>query len=199
MIFVIDLDDTICDSDSYSEAYIKNFIKKNNLPYKFINSISRFAEGKFDWDYETANKWYKTYGDEMMLHFPVKNNAVEIINSLYKDGHKIIICTARQKDWHTDPEGITKKWLKNVGLKYDKLYIGRVDKEKVCEEENADVFIDDDLNIISRVSCYFNSICKGKVFLIKTNYNKNLSVPKAVVKVKDFYEIVDCLNLNKNK
>ena len=31
MIFVFDLDDTVCDTDSYSEYYILNYIKKYNV------------------------------------------------------------------------------------------------------------------------------------------------------------------------
>ena len=39
MIFVFDLDDTLCDTDLYSEYYIKEYIKKNNLPYKQIAKV----------------------------------------------------------------------------------------------------------------------------------------------------------------
>lgn len=36
MTFVFDLDDTICETDKYSEKYILNFFKINHLPYKLI-------------------------------------------------------------------------------------------------------------------------------------------------------------------
>ena len=193
MKFVIDLDDTISDTDGYSEQYIKNFIAENNLPIKFLNSTVRFADAKFDWTRETAIRWYKKYGDEMMLHFPIKGNAVKIINSLYAKGHEIIICTARDIDWHTDPEGITKQWLEDVGLKYTKLYVGRFDKEKVCEEENADVFIDDDLGIVSRVKKLLQN--KVKTFLVTSNYNKDMQITDGVIRVSNFTEILNCLNI----
>lgn len=196
MIFVIDLDDTVCDTNAYSEEYIKDFIEKHKWPVKFVDTISRFAEGKFDWDYETALKWYKTYGDEMMLHFPIKNNAVKIINSLFDMGHSIIICTARETDWHSKPKEITMQWIENVGLKYNKIYIGRVDKEKVCEEENADVFIDDDLKIVSRVVDYFKSTSQNKqAFLSTTDYNQNLETPKGAIRVDNFKEMITSLGI----
>lgn len=131
MVFVFDLDDTVCDTDGYSEEYILNFFKTHKYPYKQIAKNVRFAEAKFDWTREVANEWYLKYGDEMMSNFPCKNNAVEVINKLYGLGHKIVIATARANDWHTDPVGITKDWLAKVGLKYHKIYIGRIDKEKI--------------------------------------------------------------------
>ena len=189
MIFVFDMDDTICDTDSYSEYYIEKFFIEHKMPFKKVCKVVRFAEQKFDWDKDTALNWYKTYGDEMMLNFPCKNGAKEIINKLYELGHTIIIATARADDWHTEPERITKEWLENTGLKYSKLIIGRVDKEKVCEEENADIFVDDDINITSRVANYFSDK-KGKTsMLITTDYNKNLQTGENVVRIKDFFEL----------
>lgn len=192
MVFVFDLDDTIIDTDGYSEKYISKFIKEHNLPYKLISKVARFAEKKFDWDMEAALCWYKEYGDNMMLEFPCKENAKEIINNLYDCGHTIIIATARATDWHKDPENITIKWLENNEIKYHKAYIGRVDKEKICEEECADVFLDDDIKIVQRVSEYFNCCNNsGKAILFNTEYNRELSVSDSVMRVNDFMEFIE--------
>ena len=195
MIFVCDLDDTICETDKFSENYIAKFIKENNLPYKKIANNVRFAERNFDWDKETALEWYKKYGDQMMLEFPCKKDAILFLNQIHNLGHKIIIATARATDWHTDPEGITMSWLVKNNIPFDKVYIGRYDKEKICEEENADVFIDDDLGIAERVANYFNKSSKAKkVFLMTSDYNKNIEEPKGVIRVKNFDEIKVVLN-----
>ena len=116
MIFVFDLDDTVIDTDGYSEKYIKNFFEKHNLPYKQIFNVARFAEKKFDWDNETTLEWYKTYGDQMMLEFPFNKDAKEVINRLYDLGNTIVIATARANDWHVDPEGITKNGWSKMNL-----------------------------------------------------------------------------------
>jgi len=188
VIFVFDLDDTVCDTDSYSEYYINNFIKKHDLPYKQIAKNTRFAEAKFNWDTETALAWYKERGDEMMANFPCKKNAVTTINKLYDSGHTIIIATARANDWHTNPEEITLNWLKKHGIKYHKIYIGRIDKEAICEEVNADVFVDDDIKTTQRVADFFKT-CKNsrkKSFLMTTEYNQNLEISNNILRVKDF-------------
>ncbi len=195
MVFVFDLDDTICETDGYSEFYIKKFFVEHNLPYKQIATDVRFAESKFDWSVDEALKWYKTYGDEMMLEFPCKKNAVRCINSLHDSGHRIVIATARATDWHTKPEEITLEWLKKVGLKYDKIYIGRIDKEKICEEENADVFIDDDIKITQRVAEYFCEKKDKHCFLMTTNYNKNLPIGENVERVLDVADMLKKLNI----
>ncbi len=109
MIFVFDLDDTICDTDGYSEKYIREFITKYNLPYKQIATNVRFAERKFDWDTKTALEWYKEFGDQMMAEFPCKKNAVEFLQAIHNAGHKIVIATDRATDWHTNPKEITLK------------------------------------------------------------------------------------------
>ena len=195
MVFVFDLDDTICDTDKFSEFYIRRFFQKHNLPYKQIANNVRFAEKKFNWDIETALKWYKTYGDKMMLEFPCKDNAVKIINSLHNNGHKIVIATARATDWHTEPEKITLEWLAKQDIKYDKIYIGRIDKEKICEEVNADIFIDDDLKITQRVAEYFKDKRNKHAFLYTTDYNKNLPLPNEVERILDFNDFAKKLEI----
>lgn len=190
MIFVIDVDDTLSDTDEYSEEFISNFFVAHNLPYKLINKNSRYADGKFDWDTDTAIKWYKTYGDDMSLDFPVKPNAVETVNELYDAGHKIIFATARDKTWHNDPEGMTRKWLLKNGFKFHKLYVGREDKEQICLKENADYFIDDDIKICSRVLGYSKHTTP---ILTLTNFNRELEKPENLKMVANIAEIKDII------
>ena len=190
MVFVFDLDDTVCDTDGYSEKYILNFFKENNYPYTFVSKTARYAEEKFSWDKESALKWYKTFGDEMMKKFPLKENAKEFINGLYESGHTIIFSTARATDWHTDPEGVTLEWLNNVGLKYHKLIIGKSKKEEVCFSEGADVFVDDDLEITARVASYkMNKPIK--VFLMNSNFNLDKEKNEKVVRINSFNEMLE--------
>lgn len=189
MIFVFDIDDTISETDIYSEKYILDYFKNNNLPHKQIAKTVRFAEEKFDWDISTAKIWYKEHGDDMMFNFPCKPNAVNVINTLHKNGHKIIFATARSENWHTNPREVTINWLEKNNIKYDKLYTGRLDKEKICEEENADVFVDDDLEITERVIGFLKSK-NGHVFLANTEYNELFPTPKDVIRIKSLNELL---------
>ena len=187
MTFVFDLDDTVCDTDGFSVKYIEQFSKEYKMNLNRIQAQTRFAEAKFDWKSEYANWWYKVYGDEMMLQFPCKEGAVETINTLYDMGHRIIIATARATDWHTTPVAVTKLWLAKNKIKYTKLYTGRVDKEKICEAENADFFVDDDLKITKAVAQHFqNSPRPCQAVLMTSDFNKDFSPADGVVRATDF-------------
>lgn len=187
MIYVFDIDDTICDTDGYSEKYIEWFIKSHNLPYKKVKDVTRYAEEKFDWDFNTAVLWNITYGDEMMLNFPCKEGVRETINALYDNGDTIIFATARSKSWHKEPEKVTKAWLYYNGIKYHKLITERDDKEIICKELNADVFVDDDLEITARVSAYCPNV---KTFLMTSKYNKDKKAPEGTERIFTLSEIV---------
>ena len=122
---------------------------------------------------EEALAWYKTYGDQMALEFPLKPNAKETVNALHDMGHTIVLATARATDWHVEPERITLEWLDKNGIKYDKIYLGRVDKEQICIDENADVFVDDDIKICTKVLVH----TKTKAYLTKTDFNSTFEKP----------------------
>lgn len=79
-------------------------------------------------------------------------------------------------------------------FKYHKIYIGRIDKEKICEEENADVFVDDDIKYTTKVEEYFKStVGDKKVFLKTTAYNKTLPTPDGVVRINKVEDILNFL------
>ena len=137
----------------------------------------------------------KTYGDEMMLHFPCKNNATEVINFLHEKGHKIVIATARSTNWHTKPKEITLEWLKINNIPFDKFYYARNDKEQICIEEKVDVFVDDDITITAKVAEQFANQPNKYVFLPTTNYNKDLKENENVIRINSLNDIIKILNL----
>lgn len=74
-----------------------------------------------------------------------RENAVEVIQRLQKEGHKIIIITARSSEFHDDPYLLSENWLKKNNITYDKLIVNAREKGSICKEENIDIFIDDQL------------------------------------------------------
>jgi hypothetical protein len=57
------------------------------------------------------------------------------VNELYDMGHRIIINSARGSTTKWDWYDVTKKQLKEWGVRYDELYVGK--------KIDADVFVDD--------------------------------------------------------
>ncbi len=196
MIFVFDIDDTISETDKCSDKYIAKFLKDSGSVYKRVRDVARFTEMKFDWPEDVALKWYKTYGDQMAEQFNQKRNAVEILTFLHNKGHKIVLATARSTDWHTDPEGMTMRWLKAKKVPYDKIYLGRVDKEKICIDEHADVFVDDDIEICERVA----RDCKNtKVFLMNSDFNKTQYASPNLQRIDNLSMVLALMKTNKLK
>ena len=74
---------------------------------------------------------------------PLREDVVEILNQLKKDGHKIIFITARGYEEYPDPYKLSLDYLKRNGVPFDKLIVNAKDKAKTCLLENIDVFIDD--------------------------------------------------------
>lgn len=187
MVFVFDIDDTLCDTDGYSEKYISKFFENHNIGFKQVRKVVRYAEMKFDWTEEEALAWYKTYGDQMALEFPLKPKAKETVNALHDMGHTIVLATARATDWHVEPERITLEWLDKNGIKYDKIYLGRVDKEQICIDENADVFVDDDIKICTKVLVH----TKTKAYLTKTDFNSTLEKPAGLETIENLAQLLE--------
>lgn len=195
MIFIFDIDDTISNTGEYGREYMLNNFKNNNLKYKEKNGNAKEPIDQFCWTYEEAHSWYKEYGDEMLLSFPCFEGAVETINKLYDAGHEIIFATARSTDWYNKPIETTRKWLKRNRIKYNKLYTGRMDKEKICELEDANVFVDDNLGTCLRVAEYFKG-SNNKVFLMNTCEDKRKDLPSNIIRIDQIKDIINVLKLD---
>lgn len=98
MKIAIDLDMTICISPKENEVI-------EALKIKPIEKL--VEEGFFDWHLKNA---------------VLISGAKETINGLYDQGHTIIVYTARNSKTYRQ---ITKKWLKDKGIRYHKLIMDK--------------------------------------------------------------------------
>ena len=64
---------------------------------------------------------------------------------------------------------VTKMWLFNNKVNYDKLIINSFNKEEDCSKYNVTFFIDDNYENCEKV---YNNVTKN-VFLFNSNYNSN--------------------------
>lgn len=73
-----------------------------------------------------------------------------MIHKLKQEGNKIYIITARKNNDKWFPislknvEDITKKWLQDNHIEYDKILFDVQDKGKSCKENHIDIMIEDD-------------------------------------------------------
>lgn len=139
MNIAIDIDDTI--------TYTYETLIPMIASYYGIN-LKKLMDEKPN--YATLNhtlkdydKFKKDYYGKMARMVKVKEKAVEVINRLHDDGHRIVFMSARNNTEYDDPYQISKDYLDKMGIKYDKLLVNVKDKGKACILENIDLFIDD--------------------------------------------------------
>jgi len=149
----IDIDNTITEiQEELNNAAYKYAIKlgKNikdaKNPGEDIKNNGDTYKKKFQFSYEELKYFLKNIQEEITNKAKPRENATETINRLRKDGHKIIIITARDSEFHDDPYKLSKTWLDKNKIEYDKLIVNAREKGTICKNENIDLLIDDQLN-----------------------------------------------------
>ncbi len=149
----IDIDNTITEvQDQLNKAAYDYAIKlgKNienaDNPLEYIKNNRDTYRKKFQFSYEELKYFLQNIQEEITNKAKPRDNAVEVINRLKKEGHKIIIITARDSEFHDDPYLLSKNWLDKNNIKYDQIIVNAREKGMVCKDENIDLFIDDQLN-----------------------------------------------------
>lgn len=131
------------------------------------------------------------------LYFYVKEAKIrpfakEIVDKLKEDGNEIYIITAR---WLADREdgigedmrNITKNWLYENGIKYDKLIFTKSSKLQSCTDNKIDIMIEDDVKNISELSAKIPVICYD------AEYNRNYK-GNSIIRCYSWYDIYTKIN-----
>ena len=170
MIIGIDIDDTLTDirDEVGAEAlkYAKSLnkeIDEEKVVWDKNNNGSSFKE-RYNLNYDELLYFFGNIQEKITKKAKPREDVVEVLKNLRKDGHKIYIVTARDSEFHNDPYGLSKTWLDKNNIEYDKLIVDARDKAKVCKEQNVDLFIDDKLSNCQGVSN------EGIVTIRITNY-----------------------------
>lgn len=103
-------------------------------------------------NYEELKHFLGDIQEEITNNAIPRPGAVEAINKLKEEGHEIYIITARDNEFHEYPYMLSKNWLDNNNIEYDKLIVNARGKASVCKNEKIDIFIDDQLNNCLEVS-----------------------------------------------
>lgn len=175
----IDIDDTISETFETLLPYAQKYT---------IEDLNRESKVKIDsnctnhfyilytngWSEEEAKKFWLKYYAEILKKVNIKKFAAETINRLKEKGHKIYLITARWDMPNDDINQITKEWLKENNVLYDKLFTNASDKLKLIKENNIDLFIDDSFNNCKDI--VDNS--SAKVYLMNSRVNGSLEHEK---------------------
>lgn len=168
----IDIDNTITEVQEelnnaayeYAIKLGKN-IKNAENHFEDIKNNGDAYKNKFQFSYDELKYFLKNIQEEITNKAKPRDNAVETINRLRKEGHKIFIITARDSEFHDDPYLLSKNWLDKNNIEYDRLIVNTREKGTVCKNENIDLFIDDQLN-----NCL--DVLKGGIKVIRLSNEK---------------------------
>ena len=170
----IDIDGVFTNLRRFHIDYGSKYCFENgiNISYNlnYYDIASTFGITK-DQEKDFWNKYLEFYAREEKI----RPFAKEVIDKLKEDGNEIYIITAR---WLADREdeigenmrNITKNWLYENGIKYDKLIFTKSSKLQYCMDNKIDIMIEDDTKNIKELStkipviCYdaeYNRDCKG--------------------------------------
>ena len=144
------------------------FSKKFNIPIDKIKELPPYYGAiKESVSLEDYFKSMREY-EHLMQDVPLKADVKDILTKLKADGNTIIFITARGNNGYSDPYLITKKYLDDNIIPYDKIIVNAYEKGIVCKEEKIDIFIDDNLK-----NCIDVSNQGIEVLMMEANYNVN--------------------------
>lgn len=188
----IDIDNTITNTLPILKKYCKKYndtVIKRNLK---INENGFASYNLYDWTEEENLDFCKKYIEEVVLQAGIKENAKEVIRKLKEEGNIIYIISARVIPMFKTPYETTEKFLKDNGIVYDELLVGKVEKKSSCIEKELEILIDDEPQNIMQISEFI------PVIAFNTIYNREC-VGNNIIKVNSWNEIYDNIKKIENK
>jgi len=180
----IDIDNTITNTAPILKKYCKEYndtVVKRGLE---MHETGAASFDLYDWTQEENMDFCVKYLEEVVLQAEVKENAKEVIQKLKNEGHQINIISSRAFPMFKTPYETTEKFLKEKGIVYDKLLVGKIEKRSSCIENQLDVLIEDEVKYINEMSEFMN------VFVFDAVYNKQCS-GKNITRVYNWIEVYD--------
>ena len=184
----IDIDNVISNFNEVllNEFFIHDKDLRNN---GIINTNAEYiTRGMFDWTKEELDEFYITNIERIAKKLVVIDGAKEYIDKLRNNGYNIFIITGRDNGEYTNPYEMTKKWLNENSIYYDKLILTNAydahSKTKECLKNHIDIMIDDSKLICE--DCVINNITP---LLMDTPYNKDSNITR-VHNWEEIYEFI---------
>ena len=139
----IDLDGVLFDTEKayrvYSELYDMLDLKQNS---KIDNKEIKFQK-RFAWSKEQIDGFIKKYHKKIVKETNFMPGAIEVLQMLKQDGHKLFLITARG-GINKEMISITEKRLKQANIEiFEKYFWATENKDKICLKEHIDIMIDD--------------------------------------------------------
>ena len=147
----IDIDGVVLDFErlvrTYAELYDVIELNGNGLIAKDEN---RFQE-RYNWDETELTRFKNKYFISLSKEAKLMPGVKDVIDLLKRDGHELIVISARGNDYN-EMKNVVEKIFKKENLNFDKYYWKQVDKVNVALSEKIDIMIDDSYEICKKMS-----------------------------------------------
>lgn len=140
----LDLDGVVLDTEKQfrNEAELYDILKLHRNSTK--DTTAQWAQDRYDWSEEERKEFVEKYLVEGSKKSHVMPGAREVIELLKKDGHELIVITARGHDVPIMKDlGI--EMLEKENITFDKYYWATPEKLETAQKENIDLMIEDSL------------------------------------------------------
>ncbi len=143
MKIAVDIDDTLNIVERVKFA--SEYIARKKLPYRIKDEFSNMFVQVYDWEIDAVLEFIHDGGVAAFTEAQARPHARETLEHWKKQGHEIIVLTARQEDWFGDPEAVSREWLDKNNIPYHKIVanISKHAKGKYCAENGISVLVDD--------------------------------------------------------
>ena len=132
----VDLDGVLNDVAEWHFACGSKFCIEQNINRGF-NPKGYYMEEQFYLSSEENKEFWRQYIFDLLIAIPVRPYASEVIHKLRKDGHKIIILSARDNQYLTHQysgmiDYYVRSWLDKYNIEYDEIVINTSNKREKC-------------------------------------------------------------------
>ena len=147
----IDIDGVILDYERVLKVYgdLYDFIelKKDGL----INRNEHYLRNRYDWTEEERMNFVNKYFLELSKQTHLIPGAKDVINMLQKEGHELIVISARGGMIEEMKDVAMEKFQKE-NITFSKYYWKQNDKLEVAQKEKIDYMIDDAYHVCQKLS-----------------------------------------------
>ena len=170
----IDIDDTISDTFNalfpYAQKYTIEVLGRSGKLNQSQAVTHMYTKTMHNWSEEEDNNFLDMYYEKFVKEVKIKPLAKEYLEKLAKE-NEIYLITARFPGRFANIEDLTKEWLKENNVPYNKLVFNAQDKVSIAKKLGLDLFIDD-----SYTNCKLMAENGIKTLIMDSKVNSSLSI-----------------------
>lgn len=147
----LDLDGVVLDTEKQfrNEAELYDILKLNRNSTK--DQSAQWAQDRYKWADDEKNEFIEKYLIEGTKKSHIMPGAKEVIELLKKDGHELVVITARGHDIPVMKK-LAQEMLEKGNITFDKYYWETPEKVETAKKENIDLMVEDSLSNCMKLS-----------------------------------------------